>query len=104
MYDPMTNGAEWIPICGTASNLLWVEEVFALALCNMVPHSSSAQSKRLNRFRENRAREDTGEEDGAEEGASPPESPCEGDTDEKDIIGGDVDEDNDNEDSSSDDA
>ena len=34
-YDP-TNKVEWIPVCGTTSDLSWVEEVSALALCNMV--------------------------------------------------------------------
>ena len=33
-YDPTMNSPEWIPVCGTASDLTWVEEASAMALCN----------------------------------------------------------------------
>ena len=36
-YDPITNRAEWVPVCSTASNLSWEEEMLALALYDMVP-------------------------------------------------------------------
>ena len=65
MYNPTTNGAEWIPVPGTARDLSQVEEVMALTLCNMVLHSPSAQSERLNRFREDRAWEDAEGEAGS---------------------------------------
>ena len=71
MYDPTTNGDEWIPICSTMSDLSQVEEKSALALCNMIPHSPGMQSRRLNRFGEDRMRDNTEEEDSPKERESP---------------------------------
>ena len=66
-YDPSTNGAEWIPMCGTASDLSWSEEMSALVLCNMVPHILDEGAERLVRFRECR---DEKERDGVEEASA----------------------------------
>ena len=63
-YDPSTNGAEWIPMCGTASDLLWVEEMSALVLCNTVPCIPDEGAERLDRFGECR---DEKERDGVRE-------------------------------------
>ena len=46
-YDPSTNKVEWIPMHGTTGDLLWAEEVSALALCNMVPHVLDEGAERL---------------------------------------------------------
>ena len=53
-YDPITNGAEWIPVHSTMQDLLRAEKTSALALCNLVPHGQDAQAERLNGFGENR--------------------------------------------------
>ena len=66
-YDPSTNGAEWIPVHSTASDLSWVEEMSALALCNMVPHVPDEGAERLDRFGECR---DKNERDGVKEESS----------------------------------
>ena len=68
-YDPSTNGAEWIPVCSTASDLSQVKEMSALALCNMVPHIPDEGAERLDRFRECRDERwrDSGEEASAAE-------------------------------------
>ena len=41
-YDQMTNGTAWTPVCGTMGDLLRVEEMSALVLCNLVPHICDA--------------------------------------------------------------
>ena len=53
-YDPVSNGTEWILVRGTTQDLSRAEEMSALALYNMVMHSSDTESERLNRFRESR--------------------------------------------------
>ena len=78
-YDPITNGAEWVPIRGTASVLSWVEEMSALALCNMVLHILDEGVERLGRFGEHR---DENKKDGAEE-ASSTEAPHEEEVEEE---------------------
>ena len=37
-YDPATNEAEWVPMWGSASDLLLVEETSTLELSNIMPH------------------------------------------------------------------
>ena len=39
-YNPARDEAEWVPTCGIANNLSWVEEKSAMALVNFVPHTS----------------------------------------------------------------
>ena len=68
-YNPSTNDTKWIPVHGTASDLMHVEEASTTALCNMVLQSPCAPSVRLRRFREDR--EDTEDEGGNKERASP---------------------------------
>ena len=53
-YDSSTNGAEWIPMHGTKSNLSQVKEMLALALCNMVPGILDEGAERLDRSGEYR--------------------------------------------------
>ena len=53
-YDLVTNGAEWIPVQSTVQELSRAEEMSTLTLYNLVPHSPDADSKRMNRFGENR--------------------------------------------------
>ena len=36
-YNPARDEAEWVPTCGVANNLSWVEEKSAMALANYVP-------------------------------------------------------------------
>ena len=55
-YDPVSNGAEWIPVRGITQDLSRAE-MSALTLYNMVLHSPDTESERLNRFGESR---DTG--------------------------------------------
>ena len=38
-YDPAKDKVEWVPACGVANNLSWVEERMAVALANFVPHA-----------------------------------------------------------------
>ena len=49
MYNPTLNEAEWVPVCGLASDLSWAKERSAVALANYVPHASMemAQTARL---------------------------------------------------------
>ena len=37
VYNPARDEAEWVPACGIANNLSWVEERSAMALANYVP-------------------------------------------------------------------
>ena len=37
-YNPTRDEAEWIPACGVANDLSWVEERSAVVLVNYVPH------------------------------------------------------------------
>ena len=37
-YNPARDEAEWIPTCGVANDLSWVEERSVVALVNFVPH------------------------------------------------------------------
>ena len=53
-YYPNTKEAEWIPVCGTTSDLSHVEEVSALALCNLVPHVPDEGVQRLDWFGKHR--------------------------------------------------
>ena len=48
-YNPARDEVEWVPTCGLADNLTWVEERSAVALANYVPHISQevAQIARL---------------------------------------------------------
>ena len=39
-YNPTRDEAEWVPTCGLANNLSWVEEKSAVALANYVPRIS----------------------------------------------------------------
>ena len=71
-YDPITNGAEWIPVCGTAGDPSWMEEMLALVLYNMLPRILDEGAERLARFGEH---SDENERDGAKE-ASSTEAPC----------------------------
>ena len=70
-YDIITSRAEWISMHGTTSDLSWVEEMLALALCNMVLRIPDKGAERLYQFGECR---DESERDGAE-GTSSPEAP-----------------------------
>ena len=38
VYNPTRDGAEWVPACGVANDLSWVEERSAVALANYVLH------------------------------------------------------------------
>ena len=38
VYNPARDEAEWVPTCGIANDLSWVEERSAVALGNYVPH------------------------------------------------------------------
>ena len=53
-YDPTTNGAEWIPVQGSASNLSPVEEASTQELSNIVPHDPSKVPQRMDHFGEQR--------------------------------------------------
>ena len=37
-YNPTRDEVEWVPTCGIANDLSWVEEKSAVALVNFVPH------------------------------------------------------------------
>ena len=37
MYNPTRDKAEWVPACGIANDLSWVEERSAVALANFMP-------------------------------------------------------------------
>ena len=37
VYNPTRDEAEWVPVCGVANDLSWVEERSAVALANYVP-------------------------------------------------------------------
>ena len=39
-YDPTRDKAEWVPTCGVANDLSWVEKRMPVALANFVPHTS----------------------------------------------------------------
>ena len=54
MYNPSTNKAKWIPVHSTTSDLSCVEEVSALALCNLVPCIPDEGASRLDQFGEHR--------------------------------------------------
>ena len=43
---------EWIPVCGTTSDLSCTEKVSALTLCNLVPCIPDEGAKRLDQFGE----------------------------------------------------
>ena len=49
-YDPATNGAKWVPMWGTASNLSPVEEVSAQELSNIVIHDPLEDTPRMDHF------------------------------------------------------
>ena len=51
-YNSNTNEAEWIPVCSTISDLLHMEEVSALVLCNRVLCIPDEGAKRLDWFPE----------------------------------------------------
>ena len=70
-YDPSTNRAEWILVHSTASDLLWVEEMSALALCNMVLCVMDEGAERLDRFRECRDENERGGAEGASSAGAP---------------------------------
>ena len=53
-YDHSTKEVEWIPMCGTISDLSRAKEVSALMLCNMVLHIPDEGAERLDRFGEHR--------------------------------------------------
>ena len=53
-YDPATNGAEWVPVQGTASNLSPVEEASAWELSNIVIQDPPEDAPRMDHFREHR--------------------------------------------------
>ena len=38
-YDPTRDEVEWVPACGVAKDLSWVEERMAVVLVNFVPHT-----------------------------------------------------------------
>ena len=51
-YDPTTNRAEWIPVWGSAGDLLLAEEASAQELSNIVLHDPSEVLQRVDRFGE----------------------------------------------------
>ena len=53
-YDPATNGAEWIPVWGSASSLSPVEEASARELNNIIPHDPAEVTQRMDHFGEQR--------------------------------------------------
>ena len=62
-YDPATNGAEWIHMQGSASNLSWAEEASTWELSNIVLHNPTEVMWRMDCFGEQR------DEGGVEEDA-----------------------------------
>ena len=51
-YDPTTNGAEWVPMQGTTSNLSSVEEASTQELSNIVIQDPPEDAPRIDSFRE----------------------------------------------------
>ena len=98
-YDPITNGVKWVSIHSTASDLLWAEEMLALALCNMVLCIPDKGVERLDRFGECR---EENEKDGAEE-AIFTEAPHEEEVEEETMDEGCEEEDDDTDDEDMDD-
>ena len=58
-YDPTTNGAQWIPMQGSASNLSLVEEDPAQELSNIVLHDPSEVPQRMDHFGEQKGESGT---------------------------------------------
>ena len=53
-YDSATNGAEWIPIQGSASDLSLVEEASTQELSNIMLHDPTEVMWRMNHFEKQR--------------------------------------------------
>ena len=60
-YNPSTNKAEWIPVCGTTSDLSCTDVVSTLTLCNLVLCIPDEAASRLDQFGEHRDVEGVGE-------------------------------------------
>ena len=60
-YDSTTNGAKWIPMQGSASNLSPVEEASMQELRNIVPHDPSEVLQRMDHFEEQKGESGTQE-------------------------------------------
>ena len=51
-YDPTTKGTEWIPMWGSASDLLLVEEASTRELSNIMPHDLTEVMQRMDHIGE----------------------------------------------------